>query len=65
MFSLILISAYLGFLVLATWLSYFLGQSKTENPRVAALIGFLLALFPPFGLIYLAILALKEDVGTV
>lgn len=42
-------------------LSYKLGVNKTENPKRAAIIGFLLAFLPPLALIYLVILLLKND----
>jgi hypothetical protein len=48
-----------------TWLSFYLGKTKTENPKVAALIGFMLGFLPPLELIYLSVLTLKNDVDTV
>lgn len=65
MWLFLIIGTYVIILLAVAALSYRLGQTKTENPRSACLIGFLLALLPPLGLIYLAVLALKEDVGTV
>ena len=65
MWIIILLSAYLGFVILGTIISFKLGLTKTDNPRVTAFVGFLLSFFPPLGLIYLAVLALKEDSGTV
>ena len=65
LYAFILTGIYLVLVVVITAASYHLGRSKTENPRMAALIGFLLGLFPPFGLIYLVVLALKEDSGIV
>ena len=43
-------------------LSYYLGKRKTRTPKVATLIGILLSFIPPLGLVYLAILVLKNDV---
>lgn len=65
MWSVFIFLTYIAFLLFVMGMSYKLGQTKTDNPRFAALIGFFLALFPPFGLIYLAVLAIKEDTGTV
>lgn len=65
MYSLILPIAFSVFVIAVTGLSYHLGRTKTDNPRVAAGIGLVLAFLPPFALIYLVILALKEDVGIV
>ncbi|MBY5991804.1 hypothetical protein [Ferrimonas balearica] len=42
-------------------LSYYLGRRKTQTPRLVALVGLLLAVIPPLGLVYLAALALKAD----
>jgi hypothetical protein len=57
--------AYLSFIIGVTVIAYRLGKTKTENPKLAAVIGFFLALIPLFGLIYIAVLALKEDAGVV
>jgi len=65
MWIIILSSAYIGFVILVTIISLKLGRTKTDNPRMTAFVGFLLSLFPPLGLIYLAVLGLKEDSGTV
>jgi len=65
MYSLIFFVAFILFLVFVTWSAYRLGQSKTENARTAAMIGFVLAFFPPFALVYLLILLLKDDSAIV
>ena len=65
MYSLIFFVAFILFLVFVTWSAYRLGQSKTENARTAAMIGFVLAFFPPFALVYLLILLLKNDSAIV
>ncbi len=44
-------------------LSYYLGKRKTNTPKMATLIGVLLSIIPPLGLIYLAILVLKNDIN--
>jgi hypothetical protein len=44
-------------------LSYYLGKRKTNTPKIATLIGVLLSLIPPLGLIYLAALVLKKDIN--
>ena len=65
MFSLILPIVFIVFVIFVTWSAYRLGQTKTENARTAALIGFVLAFFPPFALVYLLILLLKNDSAIV
>ena len=65
MWAVILAILFLMFVATVTWLSYYLGTTKTENPITSAVIGFLLSLIPPLGLIYLVILSLKEEVTTV
>ena len=44
-------------------LSYYLGRRKTQTPVLACLLGVLLSLIPPFGLIYLVVLMLKKDIN--
>lgn len=44
-------------------LSYYLGKRKTSTPKMATSIGILLSFLPPLGLIYLAILVLKNDIN--
>lgn len=65
MFSLILPIVFIVFVIFVTWSAYRLGKVKTENARTAALIGFALAFFPPFALVYLLILLLKNDSAIV
>jgi cbb3-type cytochrome oxidase subunit 3 len=65
MYSLILITAFILFLIFVTCSAYRLGKNKTENARTAAMIGFALAFFPPFALVYLLILLLKNDSAIV
>jgi len=43
---------------------YYLGRRKTQTPILAGLLGVVLSIIPPFGLVYLVILVLKKDVGS-
>ena len=45
-------------------ISYFLGKRKTSTPIKMAIIGGLLALVPLLGLIFIAVLAFKQDIET-
>ncbi len=65
MYSLLVGLASLAFLITVTVISYRLGQTKTDNPQKAAIIGFFTAFFPPLALIYLIVLLLKEDASVV
>lgn len=65
MFSILLTIIFLLFVFTVTWCSYKLGKTKTENPRVAAVIGAISAFFPPLAIIYLVVLLLKEDAAIV
>ncbi|MCB1052627.1 MAG: hypothetical protein KDC71_18645 [Acidobacteria bacterium] len=65
MFAALILVSYLGLIGLITLMSFQLGKKKTEIPKATATIGFFLSLFPVFGLVYLAVLALNEDAGTV
>lgn len=65
MWAIIITIMGLLFVSTVTWLSYYLGCSKTENPIASAVIGFLLSFIPPIGLIYLVILSIKDEVATV
>ncbi|WP_416305449.1 hypothetical protein [Neptunicella sp. SCSIO 80796] len=65
MFALLLVVVFLLFAGTISWCSYKLGQTKTENPRMAATIGFGLSFLPPLALIYLVVLLLKEDAAIV
>jgi hypothetical protein len=44
-------------------ISYYLAKRKTSTPKIATFIGVLLAFIPPLGLIYIAILVLKNDIN--
>ncbi|MEJ6497566.1 hypothetical protein [Pseudoalteromonas lipolytica] len=62
-------ATFLGYFVLVLFplfaaISYFLGKRKTSTPIVVVVIGGLLALIPLFGLIFIAVLALKQDIET-
>ena len=43
---------------------YYLGRRKTQTPILAGLLGVVLSIIPPFGLVYLVVLVLKKDVGS-
>ncbi|AOW78713.1 hypothetical protein A3Q34_18850 [Colwellia sp. PAMC 20917] len=49
--------------IIISGLSYYLGKRKTQNVKTTTFIGFLLSFIPPLGLIFLAVLALKNDVS--
>lgn len=51
------------FAVLIAAVSFYLGRRKTQTPVLAALLGGLLALVPPLGLLYLAVLMLRRDLA--
>ncbi|GIU31561.1 hypothetical protein L2719_12100 [Shewanella schlegeliana] len=42
-------------------ISFYLGKRKTTNPILVSIIGALLAIIPPLGMIYVAALAFKKD----
>ncbi|MCB1694175.1 MAG: hypothetical protein KDI19_15495 [Pseudomonadales bacterium] len=65
MFTLIPIVLFVLFALAMTWICYRLGQTKTENPGRAAAIGLVLSFVPPFALVYVLVLVLKEEVGIV
>ncbi|MDP5033047.1 hypothetical protein [Paraglaciecola sp.] len=52
------------FVLLIGALSYYLGRRKTQTPIAATVIGVLLALFPPFAMVYLIVLVCKKDLAT-
>lgn len=65
MWTLIVVVLCLLFVLTVTWLSYSLGRRKTKNPLASGVVGFLLSLVPPLGLIYLMMLFLKDEVPTI
>ncbi|MCC2616235.1 hypothetical protein LJ739_08285 [Aestuariibacter halophilus] len=65
MYSLLMGVVAVAFILFVTLTSYRLGVRKTENPRLTAMVGFVLSFFPPLALIYLAVLLFKEDTGIV
>jgi hypothetical protein len=50
-----------AFAIILTLIGYYLGKRKTQTPKMTAVIGFFSAFFPPFGIIFLIVLALKKD----
>lgn len=65
MFALILPLLAICFIIVVTGASYRLGKEKTHNAKMAAAVGFILSFFPPFAVIYLAVLVFREDVDIV
>ena len=65
MWNFVLACVFILFAATVTLISYRLGQTKSDNARTAALIGFLLSFLPPLALIYLVVLSLKEDAAIV
>lgn len=53
---------FLLFIPVIGFLSYYLGKRKTQTPKLAAFFGVLLALIPPFALLYIVVLIIKNDV---
>ena len=49
--------------IVISGLSYYLGKRKTQNVKTTTFIGFLLSFMPPLGLIFVAVLALKNNVS--
>ena len=50
------------FIPLIGFLSYYLGKRKTQTPKLATFFGVLLAFIPPFALLYIMVLIVKNDV---
>ena len=65
MWFIIIALAIVIYFALVVKISYQLGKTKTDNAKIAATIGGLLAFIPPLALIYLVVLALKPDVSIV
>jgi hypothetical protein len=49
------------FAVIMGGICYYVGRRKTQTPVLSALLGALLSIMPPFGLVYLVALVLKKD----
>lgn len=49
-------------LLIMAVLSYYLGKRKTQTPKLATFLGILLAFIPPFALLYIMVLIVKNDV---
>ncbi|MBQ4858640.1 hypothetical protein [Pseudoalteromonas sp. MMG007] len=65
-FNLTLFGEFLAFFIMFcipifALISYKIGKSKSTMPGVLAFVGGCLAVFPLFGLIFIALLALKQD----
>jgi hypothetical protein len=61
MFALILPLFFVAFVISVTWVSYKLGTTKSNNAKLCAIFGFVLAFLPPLAVIYLVVLLLKND----
>jgi hypothetical protein len=55
---------YFVFILGVGVLSYYLGRRKTQTPLIAGLLGMVVSIFPPFGLLFLIVLMLKNDVDS-
>ncbi len=53
----------IGFIIIVSVLSFYLGKRKTTTPKLASFIGALLSFIPPLALIYLVVLVLKRDIN--
>lgn len=56
---------FIGFIGLIGFLSYYLGKRKTQTPKLTAFLGVLLAFVPPFALLYIIVLIIKNDIQPV
>ena len=61
----VLVQFYLVFVLLIGILSYYLGKRKTQTPKLTAFLGGLLAFVPPFALLYIIVLIIKNDIQPV
>lgn len=43
-------------------IGFYLGKRKTQHPVLMAFIGFLTGFFPPFGAVFIIVLALRKDI---
>ncbi|KUM51767.1 hypothetical protein [Rheinheimera sp. EpRS3] len=53
---------FIFFIPLMGILSYYLGKRKTQTPKLATFFGILLAFIPPFALLYIMVLIIKNDI---
>jgi hypothetical protein len=58
----VLVQFLMLFIPLIGFLSYYLGKRKTQTPKLATFFGVLLAFIPPFALLYIMVLIVKNDV---
>ena len=61
MFAFLFIVACVVFISTITWLSYKLGETKTNSAKGSCALGFLLSFLPPLALVYIGLLAFKDD----
>ncbi|HCU64690.1 MAG TPA: hypothetical protein DF774_02900 [Rheinheimera sp.] len=63
--SAIVIDQFIVVLMLVTGVfSYYLSRHKTQTPVLVAVPGMLLAVIPPFALLYLLVLLFKKDIDS-
>jgi EamA domain-containing membrane protein RarD len=55
---------YIAFILSMGGMCYYLGRRKTQTPVLAGILGTMLSIMPPLGLVYLAVLVLKNDVNS-
>jgi len=55
------LTAGIAFFCFIVFASYHVAKGKTKHPVIAAVIGGLLTLIPPFSLAYLAFLIFRKD----
>lgn len=61
MFVFLFVVSCIVFISTISWLSYKLAETRSKNPSVYAVIGFLLSFLPPVALIFIAALAFKDE----
>ncbi|MCB4436559.1 hypothetical protein LHL20_10000 [Alteromonas sp. McT4-15] len=50
-----------AFAIVCALVGYFLGKRKTNHPILLAITGFLCGIVPPFGAVFIMVMALKKD----
>lgn len=61
MFVFLFVVSCLVFISTITWLSYKLAETRTDKPSLFAIIGFCTSFIPPIALVFIAVLAFKEE----
>ena len=65
MVEFLFLASCIVFVCTITWLSFKLGETKTLNAKVSAVLGFVLSFIPPLALLYIGILAFRNDATVV